>query len=365
MILRPYIKSSNTTCDSTEDLLSRIREVNNNNISLRNTIIGSMDVKALYPSIDVDFAIGKCGEIIVKSDTEISNVDVEELGLFLSLTCSETELSSKDLLKFCPTRNCCGRKPKLAASGVNNNADIRWTGWVPCKEMPKTILEIKTMVAHAIGESLRVTLKNHIYTFDNKLYLQSEGGAIGVGIAGDVAVLFMCWWDNELLERLNRRGRSTHLYARYVDDINIAVDQTPYEESDGETMKHIQEIANDIHPSISVTIDFPSNNTNKRIPVLDLEMWIEDTREKRIIMHTHYMKSISSKHVVNKESALPPRTKTNILTADLVRIMRNISPDCERVERTKHIQQFLNRMQFSGYNERDRVTIYRKACAKF
>ena len=89
-----------------------------------------------------------------------------------------------------------------------------------------------------------------------------------MGIAGDVSVLFMCWWDNELLERLKQRERNTHLHARYVDDINIAVDQTPYEESDGETMKRIKEIANDIHQSISVTIEFPSNSTNKRIPVL-------------------------------------------------------------------------------------------------
>ena len=35
-------------------------------INLWNLVIGSMDVNALYPSIDIDFAVKKCVEIIVK-----------------------------------------------------------------------------------------------------------------------------------------------------------------------------------------------------------------------------------------------------------------------------------------------------------
>ena len=113
------------------------------------------------------------------------------------------------------------------------------------------------------------------------------------------------------------------------------------------TMEKVQSIANGIHPSIYVTIDYPSNHPNNRLPVLDLQLWIEekstvDQPSRRYVMHTHYMKDISSKHVINKSSAIPTNTKLNILTADLVRIQRNISRLCDQTERTKHIQHLRN-----------------------
>ena len=134
-------------------------------------------------------------------------------------------------------------------------------------------------------------------------------------------------------------------------------------------MKNVQQIANTIHPSISVTIDFPLNNKNGRLPVLDLEMWIEkvniDNENKHQILHSHYMKPISSKHVKNKTSALTLQSKMNILVADLLRIMRNISPSCNKTERTIHNQHFLHRMQYSGYNMNDRISVYRRAMKKY
>ena len=40
-------------------------------------------------------------------------------------------------------------------------------------------------------------------------------------------------------------------------------------------MKKLQEIGNSIHPSIEVTVDYPTNNPNGRMPVLDTEHWLE------------------------------------------------------------------------------------------
>ena len=55
-ILQPIIQQQNYPCSSTEDMLSRVRKVNEE-IDLKNCVIGSMDVKALYPSIDIDFEV--------------------------------------------------------------------------------------------------------------------------------------------------------------------------------------------------------------------------------------------------------------------------------------------------------------------
>ena len=37
-----------------------------------------------------------------------------------------------------------------------------------------------------------------MFTFNNKIFKQMKGGAIGVGIAGEVANLFMVWWDRKM-----------------------------------------------------------------------------------------------------------------------------------------------------------------------
>ena len=77
------------------------------------------------------------------------------------------------------------------------------------------------MICFALGISLRETLNNHSFQFNGKLYKQIEECAIGVGIAGNVAVLFMIYWDRELLRILKDNIIHVQLYSRYVDVIDI------------------------------------------------------------------------------------------------------------------------------------------------
>ena len=57
-------------------------------------------------------------------------------------------------------------------------------------------------------------------------------------------------------------------------------------------MEFLQQVAIAIHPSIKVTLDFPSSHENGRLPVLDVEQWIGDVLVdgvyKKQILHSHY-----------------------------------------------------------------------------
>ena len=134
-------------------------------------------------------------------------------------------------------------------------------------------------------------------------------------------------------------------------------------------MKELQKIGNQIHPSIQVTVDYPTNYTNGRMPVLDTEHWLEEVERngaKRVqVMHSHYSKPMANTYVIHKDSAISERSKRNILTADLVRVMRNISPLCTTAERNEKIQFFMSRMQHSGYDTKDRINVYRAAKKKY
>ena len=65
---------------------------------------------------------------------------------------------------------------------------------------------------------MRTVLKNHIFRFNEQIRKQANGGAIGVKAAGDIAALFMTWWDKTFLEKVNEVLKEMNLYLRYVDD---------------------------------------------------------------------------------------------------------------------------------------------------
>ena len=137
------------------------------------------------------------------------------------------------------------------------------------------------------------------------------------------------------------------------------------EEADETALKSIQKITNKIHKSIQVTIYYPSNHENRRMPVLDLKQWIEqievEGENKYQILHSHYMKKIASQRVISKESALSMQTKIITLVSDLVRVMRNVSEQYDEKERSTNVQHYIYRMQFSGYRQEDRVLVYKEA----
>ena len=133
------------------------------------------------------------------------------------------------------------------------------------------------MLAEALNIAVQFTMKNHLYQFDGKVMRQKRGGPIGLGLTGDVAQIFMVWWDQQKIKKLEANGMRVLLYLRYVDDIIVVVrdmsvnqDVGGAQPRDETNMLKVQEVANTIHPSIQVTIDCPSRHEDAKMPVLDL-----------------------------------------------------------------------------------------------
>ena len=62
-----------------------------------------------------------------------------------------------------------------------------------------------------------------------KVFLQTEGGPIGLELSGALARIVMLLWDRELLQRLEKAASNTHwdlyIYMRYVYDGNFAAEE--------------------------------------------------------------------------------------------------------------------------------------------
>ena len=73
------------------------------------------------------------------------------------------------------------------------------------------------------------------------------------------------------------------------------VEQDEEREKDINTMKLVQAIGNNIHPSIQVEIDYPSRYDDKKMPTLDLKLWVTRGSNMCKIFHDeHYMIPMAS-----------------------------------------------------------------------
>ena len=118
------------------------------------------------------------------------------------------------------------------------------------------------------------------------------------------------------------------------------------------TMELLKEIADSIHPSIQLTTDYPSNNQDEKIPILNLKVWTENDGEDRLnVLYEPYRKEVSTKSTVHPRTAMSRKQKRSILTQELLTIMNNCSPRLDEATPKKHINEYLKRLQFSGYNK--------------
>ena len=228
----------------------------------------------------------------------------KEIGLYVAFNLTADELTAQGLLDLCPTRDGVpGPHPTMSSMRKPKETD-RYEHWTnPLRE--PTNAERRKMIIEAVRICLTYILANHYYTFDNKIYKQQRGGPIGLDLTGTVAQIFMIWWDGEFMKRLTDLGIILHMLKRYVDDKNLVANALPpgtryvngrliledpadMTAADERTMKVIQNIGNDIHPSIQLEIDYPSRNTDCKMPVLDLKLWLEERAGSSTIMHEHY-----------------------------------------------------------------------------
>ena len=74
-------------------------------------------------------------------------------------------------------------------------------------------------------------MQSHLYQLAGKVYLQKDGGPIGLELSGALARVVMLLWDRELMQKLLRAAKNTpwdlYTYMRYVDDGNYVTEEAP------------------------------------------------------------------------------------------------------------------------------------------
>ena len=355
-IIRPIWKDNEIVCTNTEEMMAAIESTNKSNKS-SDIIVGSADVKALYPSLDID----SCAEIVSRtfeeSEVEVRGVDPEEIGLYLALNMEEEELKEKGIAQFCPTRKSkVGARPTITGCAMSKDYEKRMKPWNERKEEPNDA-ETKKLLAEALRIVILFIMKNHIYQFDNQIKRQKDGGPIGLELTGDLAQIFMIWYDNRLLDRLREENITVLMYKRYVDDINMVVQKSNQDDNEKTIMEKVREIGNTIHSNIEIEVDYPEKHEDKKMPLLDLKVWVEGKR----VMHEFYHKTVSSKAMIHRRTAMPTSKKRTIITQEILRVMTRCSPNLEWRDVIPHLNEAMKRVQYSGYNKQFRCEVLKSA----
>ena len=330
-------------------------------------IVCRLDVDALYPSLDIEECTRVIEERLLKADFEIKGLQWTEIALYLKYHLTEEEIESLQIKDYCPVRvSKTGRPPTFVASGSETDIDKRLGPWEYKNIEPPDQVK-KKMFCRAIKIMIVKTMNLHDYVFDGKIIRQKEGGSIGLDLTGVIADIYMCHWDEIFLQKLSANNINAKLYERYKDDIDLVIenekengkDQTEKEKN---TLRECMEIADSIHPSIKVTGDIPANYTDKRLPILDLKVWIGEIQPGIYkIITSHYMKDVSTRAVINNRSSHPIEMKRNVMVNEVMRILRNCNEYCPWKEVTEHISYFMKRLQFSGYDHQFRYDVTKAA----
>ena len=191
LLLKHVWKDCDTACENTEEILAEIRNLNQRGFE-NDTVIGSLDVKALYPSLDVEFAAEIVAKKFRESQYEIEGVNYNEEGLYLALSKTEKELDKLRLLEYCPRRKSKrGRPPVITGKAATSSKDEeRYGPWKSPAKIPNKAAQ-KTMLSEALRVAIENIMKNHIgiYKFNGTTKKQtgrSHRLGINWGVGGNL-----------------------------------------------------------------------------------------------------------------------------------------------------------------------------------
>ena len=390
---------SETECQSTEELKRGILDVNRDlmekckldpgyRLSIQKAEIISLDVKALYPSLKIEEVKEILMEVLEKIQIEgkltLNEVKYHEVGKYLSIVCTEEEIKKYDLEEAIPKKTAGNRGPRPGPAYWETDVrEVYERGkkkevskWQEAEEPDER--RKQKMISLMMTKAVEVIMKNHTYRFDGKIYKQKDGGPIGDEMSQAVARLVMIWYDEKFAKRCEEEGVKIILYKRYVDDTNmIVVPPKRLEErerakegteSQGNGKK-VGELCRKIADTVSDMLKFEEDIGEKyadgKLPILDLKVWLEKEEQGVKIKHEFYKKPMTSKFTLKKGTAYPKSRIRAVMKEEVLRRLRNCSPEMTWEEKGVFLTEFAIEMRNSGHDEKFREEVMNRAVKKY
>ena len=106
-----------------------------------------------------------------------------------------------------------------------------------------------------------------------------------------------------------------------------------------------------------VTVDLPERHKEKKVPMLDLCVWLDDQGDVKIIRHGFYEKPTTSPLVFHGRGACSTKQKITILSEEVKRRILNQDSRHSKEEREIVLRGFSQKLIDSGYTKEVRKEI--------
>ena len=345
-ILEPMVTLSTPRMEdlSTEEAISQLDETASSlrKRGIEDAVITSLDVKALYPSIPHNEASREVAEFVMTSENfTVENFDSRSAQIFIASNMSETQIKQEGIENLIPERSYkYGNRPQnttLELTTMNKTQttshDNLTTSQAPSKwktkDVPNNEITRRKLCSLVLQIAVLNIFQQHCYTFNGTTYKQLEGCPIGLKLTGIIARIIMDSWARKFISTLDNAGIELHLFIKYVDDVNLVVQrvttktgsfwnrnmtsicqiqQTITDSDNNTTYKILLETANSIYKYLDFTIDTVENHPTSRVPMLDLQTWVETFQnlEGKLysqVLYSYYEKPVTSSRVTQASSA--------------------------------------------------------------
>lgn len=156
---------------------------------------------------------------------------------------------------------------------------------------------------------LEMSLDFNYFEFNNKMYHQKDGLAMGNSLAGTLADIFINHIENTFFMQNKELTAKIVYYRRYVDDIIVML------EGSDQDINLFKEKMNNMHNNIKFTLEMEENNS---LNFLDLTITKLNNQHKFAI----YRKPSTSDVIIHADSCHPDRYKKSFFNAMTYRILR-------------------------------------------
>lgn len=193
-----------------------------------------------------------------------------------------------------------------------------------------TAIQLVSNYSPTLGTLAKLVMNNNYFEYNNELYHQKEGIAMGTNCAVSIANLYMA----ELIDLRLENLPSIRCYNRFIDDICFIFKGTEIE------LKILINDVNNFYPKLH----FTSVVSKVELDVLDLTFYFKEGR----LEHKIYQKLMNNYLYIPPFSNHPPATIRGFIKGELLRYQRSNSEysNCLAIKKL-----FYKRLLVRGYSK--------------
>ena len=330
----------------------------------KNRVIAASDIEALYPSLDVRAVKKTVFKHVFKTKVEFKDISYRDAAEYIAACAKPWEIRLWKLHDIVPTKK--NTKGKHNMTRTAQDPDTPWAH----KTRDPTEYELKALFAAAVAIGVQACFDLHTYQFGGETYHQQGGSPIGVDLSGDVAELEVVDWTNMMMAILDDNKIETDEDFIYVDDgrqilppinngweyntntkkFTYCKDLHQHEDQSNisPTRKTVQELGkvyNSIKPHLKFTLECEEDFSNRRLPTLDCELWMEGDK----VMTAFFEKPTKTPYCILATTAMPQQMIENSMVQEVVRRLVNTSMELKE-EKVTAVEGLIKRMRRSGHS---------------